>query len=536
MATSEPGKGRVRMRWSAATFAVALVLTACTGSGSHAQPSPPGPNTLTILAGSELSDLQPLVARIRKDTGLDLRFEYSGSLDGAETIVRGTDADLAWFSNEKYIDLAGGAAKVLDRQPIMLSPVVVGVKQSLAKKFGWVGNDNVTWKMIAAKADDGEFRYAMTNPAASNTGFSALVGVASAYAGTGSALTSKEIDVKDLRAFFSGQALTAGSSGFLADAYVRHQDDLDGMINYESVLLSLNQSGQLHEPLYLVYPRDGIVTADYPLMLLNPAKRAQYEKLVNELRSPAIQTWLMTNTNRRPAVPGVPLDSRFPKRVLVELAFPSSLEVVRDLLSAYLNELAKPSHTLFVLDVSGSMFGTRINALKKAMDGLAGVDNSVTGIFSQFRNREDVTIITFSSSVEGDRDFAVEGTDPNSPSLAAIREYVDGLSAGGNTAIYSALSKAYTQAVQSETADPNRFTSIVLMTDGMNNSGESPQQFMADLRGLGPAAAQIPTYAVIFGEASPAALTQIADETGGKVFDSRSASLSEVFKEIRGYQ
>src|SRR5262249_11141280 len=159
-------------------------------------------------------------------------------------------------------------------------------------------------------------------------------------------------------------------------AYVRKQDSLGGMINYESVLLSLNRSGDLHEPLTLIYPKDGIVTADYPLMLLNGSKRTQYQKLVNELRSPAIQRALMTNTSRRPAVPGIPLDSRFPKQVLVELAFPSSLDVVRNLLSSYLNELSKPSHTLFVLDVSGSMGGSRIAGLKKAMDGLAGVDSS----------------------------------------------------------------------------------------------------------------------------------------------------------------
>jgi Ca-activated chloride channel family protein len=520
--------------WRIGVFvaAMALVPTACSGSGGHGRP---GPNTLTILAGSELSDLQPLVSRIRNDTGLDLRFEYAGSLDGAESIVRGTDADLAWFSNDKYIVLAGGSAKVLDRQSIMLSPVVVGVKRSVAERFGWANNPDVTWKQIAAKADEGEFQYAMTNPAASNTGFSALVGVASAYAGTGSALTSQDIDVKDLRAFFSGQALTAGSSGFLADAYVRNQDSLDGMINYESVLLTLNQSGQLREPLDLVYPRDGIVTADYPLMLLNPAKRAEYQRLVNELLSPPIQEWLMAHTNRRPTVPGIRLTSQFPRRVLVELPFPSSLDVVRGLLSAYLNELSKPSDTLFVLDVSGSMGGRRIASLKSAMDGLAGVDTSVTGIFSRFRNREEVTIIPFSSEVEGDRSFTVEGTDSNSASLAAIRDYVDGLSAGGSTAIYSALSQAYLQAVESLSADPGRFTSVVLMTDGMNNSGESPQEFLNDLHSM-PEAAQVPTYAVLFGEASPAALTQIANATGGKVFDSRSSSLSEVFKEIRGYQ
>ena len=86
----------------------------------------------------------------------------------------------------------------------------------------------------------------MTNPTASNSGFVALVGVASALAQNGGALDQGNINVTALKDFFSGQALTAGSSGWLADSYVRSQSSLDGMVNYESVLLSLNQGNQLH--------------------------------------------------------------------------------------------------------------------------------------------------------------------------------------------------------------------------------------------------------------------------------------------------
>src|SRR5205823_11226638 len=142
--------------------------------------------------------------------------------------------------------------------------------------------------------------------------------VASAFAGTGNALTEQDIKVDALKQFFSGQRATAGSSGFLADSFVRSQDTLDGMINYESILLELNRSGQLHEPLDLIYPRDGIITADYPLMLLNASKRRLYDKVVRFFTSPESQQWIMQNTDRRPVIPQVKPDSRFPKQVLVE--------------------------------------------------------------------------------------------------------------------------------------------------------------------------------------------------------------------------
>jgi Ca-activated chloride channel family protein len=517
----------------------ALLLAACTGSGSPTHTTgtpPPGPNTLTILAGSELQDVQPILPQIERDTGLDLRFAYTGSLSGADQIAQGTSADVAWFSSSNYLNLAGASSKVLAKESVALSPVVMGVKRSLAERWGWVDDPTVTWQDVAEKASTGELKYAMTNPAASNSGFSALVGVASAYAGTGNALTTSDIDVPGLKRFFSGQALTAGSSGFLADAYVRSQDSLGGLINYESILLSLNAGHRLHEPLSLIYPRDGIVTADYPVMLLDASKHAQYDKLIAELRTPAIQRWLMTRTDRRPVIPQVRPDSRFPTAVLVELSFPSSLDVVHSLLDTYLNEIVPPSHTIFVLDTSGSMDGARLDALKDAMEGLAGVDTTLTGSFAQFRNREDVTIIPFSSSVHGVKNFTVSGTDPNSPERLLIRAVVESLIGDGNTAIYSALARAYQEALASLAHEPDRLTSIVLMTDGENNAGMSANAFLTFLRALPEEARHVRTFPVLFGEADPAALHQVADVTGGKVFDSRTTSLSEVFKEIRGYQ
>jgi Ca-activated chloride channel homolog len=174
------------------------------------------------------------------------------------------------------------------------------------------------------------------------------------------------------------------------------------------VLLSLNASGRLHEPLELIYPRDGIITADYPLLLLDPSKRAAYERVVAYLRGAATQRRLMAVTARRPVVPEVPPDSRFPRRVLVELPFPSSLEVVNDLVLAYLNRLRRPAHAIFVLDLSGSMSGDRIADLRRALENLTGADSSLSGQFARFRERERITMITFSDRVLDERDFSLE--------------------------------------------------------------------------------------------------------------------------------
>jgi Ca-activated chloride channel family protein len=507
---------------------VGLQLGGCFGGGEQ---------KMTVLAGSELRDIEPLLDQIKRDTGIQLELRYTGTLDGAEQLMNGDDVDLAWFSHAKYLTLLDAVnSRIRGQEKIMLSPVVMGVKESKARAWGWIDNPNVTWKDIADKAAAGELHYAMTNPAASNSGFTALVGVASALAGTGDALRAADIDTEALRRFFTGQALTAGSSGWLADAYVADQERLDGMINYESVLLNLNQGNKLSEKLYLVYPKEGIITADYPLMLINPDKREQYDKLVAYLRSPQMQQKLMETTLRRPVDPQVKLSAVFPQQLLLELPFPDNADVIDTLLYGYLDEQRIPSHTVYVLDVSGSMEGSRINDLKSALTGLTGVDQSLTGQFARFRNRERITMVPFSSDVYNSTSFDVDNTSQQSPAMDAIRSYVADLSTGGGTAIYSALESAYTEVEQAYRQDPNRYYSIVLMSDGEYNEGITPEEFAAFYHSRPPALQQVPTFTILFGGANEEEMRSIADLTGGRMFDAQAEPLSTIFKQIRAYQ
>lgn len=532
---------RIRAATSRLGLAAAVVLVAVTASGcgsnSSASVNPNDPNTLTVLAGSEVKDVEPILADLKAATGVTLSLSYVGSLEGAEDIDSGQQVDAAWFSLGNYLRLLPNAGKrVVASNKIMLSPVVIGVKHSVAVKLGWANNPNVTWKDIEEASAAGTFHFAMTNPAASNTGFSALIGVATALSGSSDAIDTGTIDTEALKDFFKGQTLTAGSSGFLADDYVRQQNSVDGIVNYESVLMELNSGGQLTDPLDLIYPKEGIITADYPLMLLNSAKQDAYQKAVDWLLKPEQQKRIMTDTSRRPAVPGVALDPKFPTSTLVSLPFPSKLDTINALLTSYLDQVRRPASAVFVLDVSGSMEGDRLDNLKHALTQLTGLDQSVTGQFARFRAREEVTFVTFSTQVEDVKTFTIDDTDPNGPDMQAIRNYIEGLQAGGTTAIYSALDTAYQTVGKEYATDPDRLYSVVLMTDGENNSGESPSDFEAAFHGLDSHVQAVHTYPILFGEGAVSDMNSIADLTGGTVFDAQTSSLDAVFKQIRGYQ
>jgi Ca-activated chloride channel family protein len=528
---------------------VALALLAGCSDAPASPDSPVGkaePGVLRVLAGSELADLQPVLDEAAKATGVTVKLSFTGTLDGAESVANGqaeSGFDAVWFSSNRYLELLPDAAKRLGTPTkVMNSPVVLGLPASKVRELGW-DNRRVGWAEIAAAAGQKKFSYGMTDPSTSNSGFSALVGIASALTGSGSALDAAAIAAvaPQLKEFFSAQTLSAGSSGWLSEAYQRRargEDPgakVDGLVNYESVLLSVNAANVLPEPLTLIYPNDGVVTADYPLTLLNAANsdaRGSHERLSEYLRSPEVQKRISEVTSRRPANPQVQLDPRFTVRDLVELPFPGSQTAVDGLITAYFDQLRRPSRTLYVLDTSGSMQGERIESLRQAVVGLTGADSSLTGKFSKFHGREQVTLLPFNGVPLAPQQFSVTGD----AELGQIKAAAQQLSATGGTAIYSSLRAGYDLLRTQAASDPDRFTSIVLMTDGENTSGDEFADFSAFHKGLEGSLRGVPVFPVLFGESASDEMRQVATMSGGKVFDARTRTLSDAFKEIRGYQ
>jgi Ca-activated chloride channel homolog len=530
--------------------AVLALVTGCSAAGgadgADAPGAGPGSVTLRVLAGSELVDLEPVLADAAAATGVRVELDPIGTLDGAEAVASGAaeaDHDAVWFSSNRYLALRPEAqARLGTATDVMSSPVVLGLRRSVAERLGWVGRP-VTWAEIAAAAGTRQFTYGMTDPSASNSGFSAVVAVATALVGAGSALTLEQAEstVPALRDFFGAQTLASGSSGFLQEAYVRRAtgadpgEPVDGLVNYESVLLAMNAAGTLPEPLELIRPADGVVTADYPFTVLAAASteaRDAHRRLTEHLRTPDVQRAIAERTHRRPAVPGV---LAVPAATAVELPFPAQADVVDALLTSYFDRLRRPSRTIYVLDTSGSMEGDeRIGALRRSLAGLAGADPSLTAQFRRFRGREQVTLLPFAGTPAAPQTFTVAADDPG-PDRQRIADAGAALEPGGDTAIYDSLEVAYRIAEQQISADPDRFTSIVLMTDGENTSGTDLADFRAAAAARPAPLRDVPVFCVLFGESSDEEMAEVARLTGGRTFDARATELAEVFQEIRGY-
>jgi Ca-activated chloride channel homolog len=521
--------------------ASAVLLTGCTFPQTTEQVGlPDDSQTLRVLAGSEVKDMGPILESAAADIGVKVVFDYTGTLSGTELVASGGAAgkyDATWFPNNRYLSLLPGAAKAVSASvKIMSSPVVLGLREPVAARLGW-DTTPPTWADLAAAAAKGEFSYGMTNPAASNSGFSALVAVATALSGTGTALTDQDISTVSpaLTEFFSGQKLTAGSSGFLADKFVADPSLVDGVVNYESVLLGLDVPGA---PLTIIRPSDGVVTSDYPLTLLSSAdaaKKPLFDSLTAWLTTPEVQERIVADTNRRPGIPGVDTGTTFPPGILFETPFPNTLDVANTLISSYLDTVRAPAQTIFVLDTSGSMGGERLASLQKALGNLAGADSSTTGSFAAFRNRERVTLLPFSTSPDDPIVVDVPETD-KSAALEQIRAEAERLRADGGTAIYASLEEAYSIARKQKAERPDTFVSIVLMTDGENTDGIGAKEFTEFYERLDDSTRKIATFVVLFGNGNVEELTGIARLTGGQAFDALGGDLSSAFQDIRGYQ
>lgn len=485
--------------------------------------------------------MEPLLAEAAKETGVTVEMSYLGTLEGAEAVASGNadgHYDAVWFSSTRYLQTIPEAKERLaSTNRIMGSPVVLGVRESVARRLGW-HEKAPTWSQIATAAEDGRFTFGMTDPAASNTGFSALVAVAAALDGSGRALDAAAIDriAPRLAGFFSGQRLTAGSSDWLAGSFVRRATGedpggpIDGLVNYESTLRSLNRGGQLPEPLTVVYPADGVIGADYPFTLLAGASdeiRQGYDRLVDHLRQVPTQNAIVAATERRAVVPDVALPDGVP-RGLVELPFPDTRTAIDALLVAYFDRLRTPARTVYVLDVSGSMAGQRLAALKTALSGLTGVDTSLAGRYCRFRSREEVILLPFASKPGRPTTYTVSAESPQS-SRDAIRAAIEGLAARGETAVYDTLVKAY--GLFGDAGE--RFPSIVLMTDGESNAGRALGEFTSF---VATAPHPVRVFPILFGEAAEQEMRQVAAATGGELWDARDGDLGRAFCQIRGYQ
>lgn len=514
-------------------FAMALMISGCSALDNLTHRE-----TIRILSGSENEELEQILEECEKSTDIDIEMTYRGSVDIMQELKNGApDYDAVWTASSIWLSLGDDKHIVKHDKSISTSPVIFGIKQSVAEELGFTSG-NVSVKDILSAIKSGKLKFCMTSATQSNSGASAYIGFLYALLGKSSVLAAEDLDDPDLaeqiKALLSGVERSSGSSGWLLDMFLA--GDYDAMVNYECLIIEANrrltQNGA--EPLYAVYPYDGLSIADSPLGYLdhgNKEKEEAFLKVQEYLLSDKVQNSIDA-TGRRISLNSVSEENNAvfnpdwgidTTRILSPITMPAG-DVLMKALNLWQSNFRKPSLTVYCLDYSGSMVGTGNQQLENAMAQVLIQENAERNLLQAGEGDVNV-VVTFNSTVKSS--FGSE--TPDEESLRRLYEDLKDEQVGGGTDIYEAA--MYSIDLILGKYSPEKYTAaVILMTDGASDTG-TKEQFVEYYREMG---IDIPIFSIMFGQAEREQLDEIADITNARVFDGRE-DLVGAFRSVKGY-
>ncbi len=528
----------------AAALAAVLGLTACSGfGGGGADDSGQNADTvlgngrqsLKIISGSENQELEPILEEFSRDSGIRIEMTYQGSLDIMRELEQEeTEYDAVWPASSLWLNVGDTGHKVKHAESVSISPVVFGIRQSLAEELGFVGRE-VSVRDILDAITAGKLKFCMTSATQSNSGASAYIGFLYALLGNPDMITEEDLESpqlqSDIQALFSGVDRSSGSSDWLKDMFL--EGGYDAMVNYECLIIQANEEleSRGEETLYVVYPYDGLTLADSPLGYVDHGddkKEEAFLKLQEYLLSAEVQNEIQ-RTGRRTGYTGIAEENKDvfrtewgvqPDRVLSVMKMPST-EVLFEALNLYQTDFKKPSLNIYCLDYSGSMAGEGRNQLVAAMEQLLIQENAEKNFLQASKDEVNVLILF------DDRVLAEYTAVGSGGELEALYEKVKEQPTGSGTDMYIAADEALNVLQQ---YDLSQYTpAVILLTDGM--SGGSYDAFMEHYREMGE---DVPIFSIMFGDADPEQLDELAAATNARVFDGRE-DLIDAFRKVKGY-
>ncbi|MBR1802452.1 MAG: VWA domain-containing protein [Clostridia bacterium] len=490
--------------------------------------------TFRMISSSENEDLEPVIQSYAKSKGYHIDIQYAGTLDIMQNLNNGEAYDAVWLSNSIWMYMLDSNIRTSNSKCTSINPVIFGITKSKAKELGFIGKTVYT-KDIVNAISSGKLKFSMSNPTSTNSGASAYLGLLSTLAGNPEVLTKENLEdaalKEKLTKLFSGMERSSGSEEFLEELFLN--GDYEAVVTYESSIININKQLEAKgkEPLYAIYPVDGVSISDSPLAFIsnnNSNKKEIFTDIQSYILSDEGQkllqekgrrTWyggISNHVDKTIFNPNWGIDAT---KYISPVKYPNT-NVIKLALNLYQVELRKPTHVVFCLDYSGSMSGTGNTQLMNAMDYI--LTEKAANDFLQFSEKDKIDIIPFGSKVLG-----VWSTGKGSETTALLKN-VHALKPTGTTALYPAAVQAL-KLLQNE--DANKYNlSIVLMTDGEGNEGTYSElaQTYRDVKH------QIPIYSIMFGSAKESQLLTIAKLTNSKVFDGKT-DLVKAFKEVRGY-
>jgi len=443
-----------------------------------------------------------------------------------------------------------------DSPSTALAPVVMAIWESRLQALQQAaGTDNVGWEELLGviNAPDGWASYGIggdrttvyyghTDPYVSSTALSTLIAefYASAKYNAGNTdlrrLSMDEVqnpnvqqgvrDIENLIKHYSSR--TTEFKEYIAQG----PSYLDFVALEENDLIYINQGKTNYQPpekLVALYPKEGTFWHEHPFGILNAdwvtdEQRSAAKIFTEFIRSEAIQQKIL-ESGFRPVNPAVPLGYPIVADLGVDPNQPATVldEPDPDVIAAVQTSwqyVKKQADVLLVMDVSGSMSGSKIDQARQAAH--AFLDNMPS------QNR--VGLLRFNHNVELAVPLAsFEGASTN------IRQQVDLLDADGDTALYDAILSAI-DTMRGDESD-NRIKAVVVLSDGKDTASFNSLNDVVN--SIGAAHSDRNPVLVIpvayGGDADISALNAIARASSTKVQSGDPKDIQKVLEIISSY-
>ena len=311
------------------------------------------------------------------------------------------------------------------------------------------------------------------------------------------------------------------------------------MVNYEQLVIATNKALEEEgkEPLYLVYPVDGLSISDSPLAYVdkNDSKKEEaFKKFQEYLLSDEAQSQI-EKTGKRSAYGTVREENRtiYKKdwgidldKTISPIRFPKA-EVIMEALSMYQSEFKKPAFTIYVLDYSGSMGGNGgYEQMNEALEQVLVPENAKANLL--LGTSKDMTyILPFSDRVLGELMASGNGEELDS----LYQELSENYSPETATFMYEAIDEAISILKNNQDKLKDYSPAIVVLSDGMPNGSMDFGQLKESYQSLGY---DVPIFSILFGDARKEDLEEIATMSKARVFDGRS-DMIKAFQNVKGY-
>ena len=520
--------------------------------------------TVSILYGSEKQAwLQPMIeaynaAHHQTADGavINVTGTVMGSIESFNAIMSGQVQPTIWSpASSIYIPVANAQwrqshnSDLVTGSPkdLVLSPVVIAMWQPMAQALGWP-RKAIGWSDVAALATSsqgwaaygypewGSFKFGHTHPGYSNSGLDAVIAEAYAGAGKQRGLTTADLadpKVVDLMTAVESSIIHYGTStGFFGDRmFQRGPSYLSAAVLYENLVVE-QESNRLagtsqQLPVVAIYPREGTFWANHPYAILNAswvtdAARAAAEDFQSFLLDKPQQLQAMA-LGFRPSDPSIPLAAPLDAQHGVDVSQPKtvletpSVEVI-SAVQALWDHVKKPVDLVVLLDVSGSMQGSKITSARK----------SLLQFIDLLGDRDRLEVIIFGSDIYTLTDLSELG-----PKRAEVKTHIAGIIEGGNTRLYDAVAQGYQDLQQK--GDPGHIRAMAVLTDGQDTqSSMTLDELISQINASsGEGGAAIKLFTIAYGsDADKSVLTNMSDASGGKEYDSTPDNINKVYEDI----